>query len=92
MKRVVVRVRGELDLPGVPLLRILKSEAVRNNVVGEAKLLGDTLYAVLEGPREGVDRVLKFIPMASPAVKIREMEVREEKYTGQYRDFKIAPS
>jgi acylphosphatase len=50
----------------------LENEAVKYRVYGEDKLVGDTLYAVLEGPEESVDHLMKFIPMASPAVKIRE--------------------
>ncbi|AAL63103.1 acylphosphatase [Pyrobaculum aerophilum] len=92
MKRIVVRARGELNVPGVPILRILKGEALRNSVTGEARLEGDTLYAVLEGPDESVERLLKFLPMASPAIKIREMQIREEDYTGKYHGFKITPS
>ncbi len=92
VKRIVVRARGELNVPGVPILRILKGEALRNSVTGEARLEGDTLYAVLEGPDESVERLLKFLPMASPAIKIREMEIREEDYTGKYHGFKITPS
>ncbi|MCU7788039.1 MAG: acylphosphatase [Pyrobaculum sp.] len=89
MKRVVVVARGELDLPGVPILKILKGEALRNNVTGEARLVGDTLYAVLEGADESVDRLVKFLPAASPAIKIREIEIREERYRGEYNGFKI---
>nr|WP_287069264.1 hypothetical protein [Pyrobaculum sp.] len=40
MKRIVVRARGELNVPGVPILRILKGEALRNSVTGEARLEG----------------------------------------------------
>ncbi|ABL88319.1 conserved hypothetical protein [Pyrobaculum islandicum DSM 4184] len=90
MKRVVVRARGDIDLPGVPILRILKSEAMKNGVFGEAYVRGDVLYAVFEGPDESVDRLVKFLPMASPAIKIREIEIREEKYRGDYKEFKLS--
>jgi acylphosphatase len=65
----------------------LKSEAAKYGVCGETKLVGDTLYAVLEGPEESVDRLVKFIPMASPAVKIREISNR-----GDYKEFKLFSS
>jgi acylphosphatase len=68
----------------------LKSEAAKYGVCGEVKLVGDTLYAVLEGPEESVDRLVKFIPMASPAVKIREISIREEEYRGDYKEFKLS--
>jgi Acylphosphatases len=92
MKRVYLTVKGDIDLPGVPLLRILKSEAERHGVYGEALLVNDTLYAVLEGPDESVERIIKFIPMASPAIKIREMSIREEEYRGDYEEFRVAAS
>jgi acylphosphatase len=57
----------------------LESEAVKYRVYGEDKLVGDALYAVLEGPEESVDHLMKFIPMASPAVKIREISIRGKK-------------
>jgi acylphosphatase len=88
MKRIYLIAKGYIDLPGVPLLRILKSEAVKYGVCGETKLVGDTLYAVLEGPEESVDRLVKFIPMASPAV--REISIREEEYRGDYIEFKLS--
>jgi acylphosphatase len=90
MKRIYLIAKGDIDLPGVPLLRILKSEAAKYGVCGEVKLVGDTLYAVLEGPEESVDRLVKFIPMASPAVKIREISIREEEYRGDYKEFKLS--
>jgi len=92
MKRVYLTVKGDIDLPGVPLLRILKSEAERHGVNGEALLVNNTLYAVLEGPDESVERIIKFIPMASPAIKIREMSIREEEYRGDYKEFRVAAS
>jgi acylphosphatase len=52
--------------------------------------VGDTLYAVLEEPEESVDRLVKFIPMALPAVKIREISIREEEYRGGYKEFKLS--
>lgn len=51
---------------------------MRNNVTGEARLVGDTLYAVLEGSDESVDRLVKSPPVASPAAKIGEIEIRED--------------
>jgi acylphosphatase len=57
---------------------ILESEVVKYRVYGEDKLMRDTLYAVLEGPGESVDHLMKFIPMASPAVKIREISIGEK--------------
>jgi acylphosphatase len=90
MKRIHLIAKGDIDLPGVPLLRILKSEAAKYGVYGEVKLVGDTLYAVLEEPEESVDRLVKFIPMASPAVKIREISIREEEYRGDYKELKLS--
>jgi acylphosphatase len=89
MKRVYLTVKGDINLPGVPLLRILKSEAAKHGVSGEARLVDDTLYAVLEGPDESVERLVKFIPMALPAVKIREISVREDEYRGDYKEFRV---
>ena len=89
MKRVYLTVKGDINLPGVLLLRILKSEASRHGVYGEARLVDNALYAVLEGPDESVERLVKFIPMASPAIKIREISIREEGYRGDYKEFRV---
>ncbi len=78
MKRIYLIARGVVNPPGGPILRILESEATKYGVYGEDKLVGDTVYAVLKGPEESVDHFVKFIPMASPAVKIREISIREE--------------
>jgi acylphosphatase len=90
MKRIYLTAKGDINLPGVLILRILKSEATKYGVYGEDKLVGDTLYAVLEGPEESVNRLVKFIPMASPAVKIREISIREEECRGDYKEFKLS--
>jgi acylphosphatase len=84
MKRIYLAAKGDINLPGVSILRILKSEVAKYGVYGEDKLVGDALYAVLEGPEESVDHLVKFIPMASHAVKIREISIREEKCRGDY--------
>ncbi|MEZ0319176.1 MAG: acylphosphatase [Pyrobaculum sp.] len=87
MRRVAVIARGELVLPGVPILKILASEARRAGVSGVAYIRDGVLYAVFEGPDEAVERMVHFIPMASPAIKVRELEVREEEYRGEFGGF-----
>ncbi|MEM3997018.1 MAG: acylphosphatase, partial [Pyrobaculum sp.] len=87
VRRVAVVARGELVLPGVPILKILASEARRVGVSGVAYIRDGVLYAVFEGPDEAVEQIVHFIPVASPAVKIRELEVREEEYRGEFSGF-----
>jgi acylphosphatase len=84
MKRIYLIARGNVNPSGGPILRILESEAVKYRVYGEDKLVRDTLYAVLEGPEESVDHLMKFIPMASPAVRIQEISIREKECRGDY--------
>jgi len=48
-----------------------------------------TLSAVGEGPEESVERLVRFIPRASPAIKIREISVREDEYRGDYKEFRV---
>jgi len=64
--------------------------AKANGVKGWVRNLPDgRVEAVLEGPRDSVDRVLRWARRGPPSAIVEEVEVRWEEYRGEYDDFNI---
>jgi acylphosphatase len=78
-RRVVVRGRVQ----GVFFRDSTRQRAEAHGVVGWIRNRSDgAVEAVLEGPREAVDRVLRFLEMGPPHAEVLEFEVSEEEPEG----------
>lgn len=45
--------------------------------------------AVFEGPREALEKVIRLCWQGPPASRVENVEVIDEKYSGEYADFRI---
>ncbi|MFC1595992.1 acylphosphatase [Candidatus Margulisiibacteriota bacterium] len=56
---------------------------VKNNIDGK-------LEAVFEGEKDAVDRVVTWCRQGPPSAMVQDIEIREDRYTGEYIGFEIA--
>jgi acylphosphatase len=60
------------------------------NVKGWARNLRDgRVEAVFEGDKQKVEELIKFCQRGPPGAKVSNVDVRWEKYTGEFKDFFI---
>ncbi len=86
--RRYVKVYGRVQ--GVFFRANTKTVADKHGVKGYVKNLPDgTVEAVLEGEEEAVKKVIEWMHTGPPLAKVKKLEVREEEYKGEYRDFRI---
>jgi len=73
----------------------------RDSTVTHAKRLGVTGFvrnvqyesmveAVFEGPRDKVEKLVEWCSQGSPEARVDKVEKKEEQYTGEFEDFRIA--
>ncbi len=78
---------------GVFFRQSMREVATRLGVVGWVRNLSDgRVEAVLEGPREAVEKVIEWAKVGPPAARVERVEVKWEVYTGEFREFKILPT
>ncbi len=88
MKRVHVFISGKVQ--GVFYRAYTQDEAKKLGVNGWVRNLPDgRVEAVFEGVDEAVDEMVKWCYKGSPASKVEKVEVIEEPYTGEFKDFEI---
>lgn len=88
MRRVRVYISGKVQ--GVFFRAYTKEEADRLGLKGWVRNLPDgRVEAVFEGPSEAVEEMIRWCYRGSPASKVTSVEVEEEPYTGEFKDFSI---
>jgi len=67
-----------------------QDEASRRNVSGWVRNLPDRrVEAVFEGERDDVERLIEFCRRGPPGARVKEVKVRWESYTGEFRGFRV---
>ena len=89
MVRARLLVRGRVQ--GVFFRANTRRVALENGVTGWVRNLPDgrSVEAVLEGPRDAVERVICWALRGPPAARVESLEVRFEPYRGEFRGFEI---
>ena len=65
-------------------------EAKKRNVTGWVRNLPDGMVeAVFEGEEEKVKELINFCKHGPPGARVASVDVRWEKYTGEFKDFEI---
>ncbi|MEB3852034.1 MAG: acylphosphatase [Desulfurococcales archaeon] len=89
MVRAHLIVRGLVQ--GVFFRANMRRVALENGVTGWVRNLPDgrTVEAVLEGPREAVERVVCWSLRGPPLARVAEARVEFQEYRGEYSTFEI---
>ena len=88
-RRVHIFISGRVQ--GVFFRSRTAVKAYRTGVVGWVKNLPDgRVEAVFEGDKEAVEEIIRFCKIGPPGALVKNMEIRQEAYTGEYKDFTIA--
>lgn len=88
MKRVRVLISGKVQ--GVFFRAYTEEEANRLGIKGWVRNLPDgRVEAVFEGEDEAVDKMIAWCHRGSPHSRVTHVEVIEEPYTGEFKDFRI---
>ncbi len=88
MKRVRVLISGRVQ--GVFFRAYTKEEAERLGLKGWVRNLPDgRVEALFEGKEEAIEKMLRWCHQGSPASVVTKVEVSEEPWTGEFKDFKI---
>ena len=87
-KRVHLLVEGRVQ--GVYFRQEMMETAEKNNVLGWVRNLPDNkVEAVLEGNDSNVDAVVEWARFGPAGAVVKELQVTEEKYVGEFSDFEI---
>ncbi|NIR87196.1 acylphosphatase [Candidatus Bathyarchaeota archaeon] len=90
MTRVRARVFVSGRVQGVFFRSETQHKANRRNVSGWVRNLPDgRVEAVFEGERNDVERLIEFCKRGPPGARVTGVEVQWERYTGEYRRFKV---
>lgn len=88
MRRVRVYISGKVQ--GVFFRAYTKEEADKLGIKGWVRNLPDgRVEALFEGPAEAVEEMIKWCHRGSPSSKVTSVEVEEEPYRGEFKDFSI---
>ena len=88
MKRVHVYVSGRVQ--GVFFRAATQRAAEGFNLTGWVRNMNDSqVEAVFEGEDENVDKMLDWCHIGPPAARVENVTIKEEPYTGEFRDFSI---
>lgn len=86
--RAHVFVSGRVQ--GVFFRSEIQHEANRRKVSGWVRNLPDgRVEAVFEGERDDVERLIEFCRRGPPGARVTRVEVRWERYTGEFRGFRV---
>jgi Acylphosphatases len=85
-------IRGKVQ--GVFFRQSMKDVATRYGVKGWVRNRADgrTVEAVLEGPRDAVEKVIEWAKVGPPAARVEDVEIHWEEYRGEFQDFRILPT
>ena len=88
MKRVYVRIFGRVQ--GVFFRFNTKKLADKLGIKGWVRNREDgSVEAVFEGKDENVDKIVEWCKRGPTLAKVERIEVKEEKYEGEFKDFEI---
>ncbi len=91
MVRRHVFISGKVQ--GVYFRVYTRDEAARLGLTGWVRNRRDgRVEAVFEGEESAVEEILAWCRKGPPASRVDKVEVVEEPYTGEYKDFTIAPT
>lgn len=86
--RAHVFIRGKVQ--GVYFRQNTKQVATRRGVTGWVRNLPDgRVEAIFEGDNEDVNEVIEWCHFGPPKAKVEDVDVRFEKYTGEFANFTI---
>jgi acylphosphatase len=87
-RRVHVWIRGRVQ--GVFFRAYARDAAVEEGVTGFVRNLPDgSVEAVFEGEQDRVERMVQWCREGSPLSHVDRVDLREEVFTGEYKDFEI---
>lgn len=78
------------DVIGVGFRYWTVSEANKIGLKGWVKNLPDAVEAIFEGNRDRVEKMIEFCKQGPPAGLVKHVDVKWEKYAGEFDDFHIA--
>jgi acylphosphatase len=68
----------------------MQDEALRHGVSGWVRNLRDgRVEAVFEGEKDNVERLIEFCRRGPPGARVTHVDVANEDYTGEFRDFQV---
>jgi acylphosphatase len=86
--RVHVFIRGKVQ--GVYFRQNTKQVATRCRVTGWVRNLPDgRVEAIFEGDKVDVNEVIEWCHIGPPKAKVEDVDVRFEKYTGEFANFTV---
>lgn len=87
-ERIKILVTGKVQ--GVFFRQTLKVMAKKNQVFGWVKNLKDgRVEAVLEGKSENINRLIEWAHGGPANARVEDVEIRNEKYTGEFSKFEV---
>ncbi len=86
-KRVNVMIFGKVQ--GVFFRDNIMKLANTFSIKGWVKNINSEVEAVFEGDQEKIERMLEFCRKGPEEAFITNLDVKEENYTGEFKDFKI---
>ncbi len=87
-KRVRLLVSGKVQ--GVYFRQGTMETAEKNNVFGWVRNLpDDKVEAILEGESSNVDAVVEWAQFGPAGASVKDLQIFEEKYLGEFSDFQI---
>jgi acylphosphatase len=87
--RAHVFIRGKVQ--GVYFRQNTKIVSTRYGVMGWVRNLKDgRVEAVLEGDEMDINRVIEWCYAGPPKAAVDDVDVKYEKYTGEFREFKVS--
>jgi len=88
MKRVHVFIEGYVQ--GVFFRHNTQLNALKHNVRGWIRNLPDgRVEAVFEGDYTAIDKMIEFCRKGPPAATVKNVEVKQEEWKGEFKDFRI---
>lgn len=91
MVRKHVLISGRVQ--GVYFRKYTQEAALAAGVTGWVRNRRDgRVETVFEGEKEAVEKMIRWCWQGSPSSFVEHVEVRDEKYQGEFTDFRIAPT
>lgn len=87
MRRVHVTIHGRVH--GVFFRAYVRDCATRLGIKGFVRNIPDGVDAVFEGSDENITDILQSCRKGPAGAKVVRLEVKDEKYRGEFKDFRI---